>query len=586
MEGQIPQQERGDSRTERLLEFWRPFQSRRLSTRERYVELAFAGTFVAVAVAMPMFASSERHLDPWVALLLVLTYAFASRVRLYLGAGYAMANEFVLVPMLYLLPVSLVPALAGLAVTAPAVIDMLTGRSHGERMLTVLADAWQVVGAAAVFLAFGEPDAELSSWYVLALALGGQCATDLVTSTLREWIGRGIAPSDLVRVVLSVYRIDLALAPVGLAVAIAARDHPYAFLLGAPLLPLLAALALDRRRRIAEAVARGDELAGQHARLDRTIRRIGESFASKLDRIALVNLVLRSAGEALEAECGRANFGTGVVAWAIDDGGAHPETALAAAEFAARRDGRLSTVEADGYAAMAHPILAEEHAREHGDVLVVARRGRPFTPDEQSLFGYLAQQAAVAVENIELHARLQRQATVDELTGLSNHRKFQDSLGYEFKRMRRSGRPLALVLFDIDDFKSVNDTYGHPQGDRVLQAVAAVLHDCCRATDEPARYGGEELALILPETDIDGGYTIAETVRRGVHALRVPVDGGEDLRVTISAGVSALDSGTEDPAALIQASDVALYRAKRSGKNRTERARAATQGRASASGST
>src|SRR5439155_25541941 len=113
-----------------------------------------------------------------------------------------------------------------------------------------------------------------------------QFAVDLVAATAREWLGRGIAPGDVLRVLLSVYRVDLALVPVGFAVAIAAGPHPYAVLLGAPLLALLAALAIDRRTRIEQAVRRGDQLAEQNARLARTIRRIGESFASKPDRAA------------------------------------------------------------------------------------------------------------------------------------------------------------------------------------------------------------------------------------------------------------------------------------------------------------
>jgi diguanylate cyclase (GGDEF)-like protein len=221
---------------------------------------------------------------------------------------------------------------------------------------------------------------------------------------------------------------------------------------------------------------------------------------------------------------------------------------------------------------MAHPVQPSE---QDAGVLCIARRDRPFTPAEQNLFGYLAQQAAVAIENVALHDLLQRQATVDELTGLANHRRFRDALDFEFKRMRRTHRPLALVLFDIDNFKSVNDTYGHPQGDRVLQAVAKVMRDACRSTDHPARYGGEELALILPETDLDGGFTIAEAIRRGVEALAVPLDDGTTLQLTISAGVSALDRYTVDPAALIQGSDMALYEAKRAGKNRTVRGKPA-----------
>src|SRR4051794_2419898 len=571
MEGVNTTNSRGVPRPDRILELWRPNQSRPPSARKLRVESAAAALFLVAATALVLLASSSRTMDAGVLVVMVLTYGFASRVRLYLGAGYAMPNQFVLVPMLYLLPADSVPLIVAGTLAGTAVLDTLLGRAHPERILTAVADAWHVLGGALVFVLAGEPAPELSSWAVLGGALAAQCAVDLVAATAREWAGRGIAPGDVARVILSVYRVDLCLTPIGLAVAIAADGHPYAVLLGVPLLALLAALALDRRTRIQEAVRRGDQLAEQNARLDRTIRRIGESFASKLDRIALINLVLRTAGEALEAHYGRATFGSSAVEWAADSEREPPEIALAAAEHSARRDGRLRVADDGHYAAMAHPITAEEHARAARDMLVIARRDRPFTAAEEGLFGYLAQQAAVAIENVALHDLLQRQATVDELTGLANHRRFRDALDFEFKRMRRTHRPLALVLFDIDDFKAVNDTYGHPQGDRVLQAVAKVLRDACRQTDEPARYGGEELALILPETDLDGGYQVAEAIRQGVEALEVPLDDGGRLQITTSAGVSALDRFTVDPAALIQASDAALYEAKRAGKNRTAR---------------
>jgi diguanylate cyclase (GGDEF)-like protein len=550
------------------LEFWRPYQSRRLSPREIRVQGAAALGFVAAATALAIAGTSERSTNVGLAAVMVLTYAFASRVRLYLGMGYAMPNQFVLVPMLYLLPVDGVPLLVAGTLAGTSVLESVLGRAHPERLLTAVADTWHVVGAALVFMAAGEPAPRLSSWWVLALALIAQFVIDFANATAREWLGRRIAPGDVLRVFLDVYRVDVALVPVGFALAIAAGAHPYAVLLGAPLLALLAALASDRRRRIAEAVRRGDQLAEQNARLDRTIRRIGESFASKPDRAALIALVLRTAGEALEAHHGRATFPDRTVEWQADPALEPPRIALAAAEHHAAREGRLRIADDGEYAAMAHPVQPSE---EGAGMLCIARRERPFTASEQGLFGYLAQQAAVAIENVALHDLLQRQATVDELTALANHRRFRDALDFEFKRMRRTHRPLALVLFDIDNFKSVNDSYGHPQGDKVLQQVATVMRDACRSTDVPARYGGEELALILPETDLDGGFTIAEAIRRGVEALAVPLDDGTTLRLTISAGVCALDRFTVDPAALIQASDTALYEAKRAGKNRTMR---------------
>ena len=130
------------------------------------------------------------------------------------------------------------------------------------------------------------------------------------------------------------------------------------------------------------------------------------------------------------------------------------------------------------------------------------------------------------------------------------------------------------MMFDIDDFKLVNDTYGHLQGDLVLREVARVLRESSREIDEPARYGGEEMAVALPQTGLQGAYEFAERVRQRIASLELPrVDGDGTLRVTASFGVAALPhSSRRDKDALVAAADAALYRAKRSGKNRTVKA--------------
>ena len=126
-------------------------------------------------------------------------------------------------------------------------------------------------------------------------------------------------------------------------------------------------------------------------------------------------------------------------------------------------------------------------------------------------------------------------------------------------------------MLDIDDFKSINDVYGHQQGDLVLQYVANVLRDNSRDVDVAARYGGEELSLILPHTDLDGTYVIADRVREEIERLRIPLlDGAGALQITASMGVAAAVHG--EPNDLIAAADGALYVAKRQGKNRTVKA--------------
>jgi diguanylate cyclase (GGDEF)-like protein len=543
------------SRVERLLLRWRPYDARRLTRRELRVEAAAAVSFAAAALAMALLVPYSRPFDPLLAAALIACLALASRVHLHLGAGFAVPTQLVLVPMLFLLPPEIVPACVGLALAAGPLAGTLRGREHPERVVTGVADAWYAVGAALVVMAAGTPPAELGQWAVPLLALVAQCATDLLTATIREWLGRGIAPAAQVRVVLTVYAIDACLTPVGFLVAMAAAGPEYAFVLILPLLALLAALAADRAARIREAVDRLDQLTEEHGRLDRAIHRIGEAFGSKLDRAALIDIGVRTAVEALGADFGRAT------AAGVDATGPVVE-AMTAAELASLQTGALRVARHGDHVAIAQRLTGSE-------VLVVGRRGPAFTQEEQALFGYLARQTALAIENVALHDQLRRQATVDELTGLANHRRFQEALQQEAQRTSRSGRPTGLVLVDIDGFKAINDTYGHQFGDVVLEAVADAVARSCRATDVAARFGGDVLAVVLSDTDIEGAWTTGETIRRAIEALELALPDGTALRVTASVGVSALEPGGGDAATVIEAADIARYEAKRAGRNRT-----------------
>jgi diguanylate cyclase (GGDEF)-like protein len=188
--------------------------------------------------------------------------------------------------------------------------------------------------------------------------------------------------------------------------------------------------------------------------------------------------------------------------------------------------------------------------------------------------------AEIGREFVHLSGQLEhvkRQAVTDELTGLFNHRRFQEVIATEVAAAARFGQPVGLLMLDIDDFKQVNDAYGHQQGDVVLRAVARVLREQSREIDEPARYGGEEMAVALPHTDLDGAYVIAERVRTAVEQLAIPCLADERLlHVTVSCGVAAGIDIAKD--ALVAEADAALYRAKRAGKNRTMRAPARTGG--------
>jgi len=155
----------------------------------------------------------------------------------------------------------------------------------------------------------------------------------------------------------------------------------------------------------------------------------------------------------------------------------------------------------------------------------------------------------------------------DELTRLHNHRYFRDALPREMKRSLRSGQPLALVLFDVDDFKQLNDRYGHAVGDAVLCRVAEVMHSEVRASDVLARYGGEEFVLLAPNTSLSGALALAEKIRLAVGRARfrvIDLDGPAQITVTVSAGAAAFQG---DDKALFNDADRALYRAKAAGKD-------------------
>jgi diguanylate cyclase (GGDEF)-like protein len=155
--------------------------------------------------------------------------------------------------------------------------------------------------------------------------------------------------------------------------------------------------------------------------------------------------------------------------------------------------------------------------------------------------------------------RLEELAITDGLTGLHNHRHFQGRLRRDLEIARRAGRPLSIVMFDVDHFKAYNDTYGHPAGDEVLRRVAEALRHEARAADLVARYGGEEFVVAMPDADRDAAHAAAERIRRHVLAEGV---------VTISGGIATFPADGVDAETLIERADRALYRAKREGRDR------------------
>lgn len=186
----------------------------------------------------------------------------------------------------------------------------------------------------------------------------------------------------------------------------------------------------------------------------------------------------------------------------------------------------------------------------------------------------VVEKEALAADLRDANERLARLASTDALTGLLNRRAFQDALRRDLARASRSGDPLGVVIADVDHFKRVNDTHGHPAGDEVLRVFAQIFRDSVREGDVAARWGGEEFALVLPATDVAGAAVVAERIRGRLEQATIPV-GACSVRVTASFGVAALRAGPGDLPIdeLVRRADEALYEAKHAGRNQVVRAR-------------
>jgi diguanylate cyclase (GGDEF)-like protein len=275
--------------------------------------------------------------------------------------------------------------------------------------------------------------------------------------------------------------------------------------------------------------------AAVHGNPAEALALVGDALAATHNPRALLPVILEVVTEATGARGGRVVEGGEVVSW---------------------------TGEVDR---PANALVLELSAGETPTELVLYAPAAGFSDDTRTLAEWLASQAAIALENARLHHTVQRQAITDELTGLVNRRRFLEALGSEIVRAGAFETPLSVVLADLDDFKLVNDRFGHYAGDDVLRGFADLVRAHLRDVDVPGRLGGEEFAIIVPETDALGAEAVAERVRRSLAALRVA--DAPEFAITASFGVAEYVPG-EGGDALLRRADDALYGAKRRGKNR------------------
>jgi diguanylate cyclase (GGDEF)-like protein len=305
----------------------------------------------------------------------------------------------------------------------------------------------------------------------------------------------------------------------------------------------LADLAADLRRRVAEleTLNRTAHALGATLEAPALLAALLRETARALPRADRIDAVVESEGELVRYRLERGD---------ISQVPADDEARTAARANAPRLESSRMIVPLTMYGETTGALVAESHAPD------------AFGPHELRLLDAIGGQAAAAVENARLYAL----ANVDGLTGLYVRRYFDLRVSEEIERARRFSTSFALVMLDLDDFKRLNDTHGHIVGDRALREVAQLAARQLRGVDLAARYGGEELAFLLPRTSLADAHAVAERIRASIAAYDFA-----GLSITASLGVAGwTESGAIDPERLVERADAALYRAKAAGKNRVE----------------
>lgn len=267
-----------------------------------------------------------------------------------------------------------------------------------------------------------------------------------------------------------------------------------------------------------------------------------------------------------EAEGAVLAMGDGIIGWVAQHGRAVDKAEV-------RRDPNLMDVEKKSKhdSVLAVPLVNNQETQGVLNIGAVDRKRikGDSLDEEKRIIHFLGGLAAMSIKNAKVFGQTKEFAEKDVMTGLYNHRYYQDTMDREMKRSDRYGDPLSILLTDIDKFKVFNDTYGHQIGDLVLTKTAHLMAELARDSDIPCRYGGEEFVLILPSTSKQGAAMVAERLRKSIEGTSYETEKGT-LKVTMSIGVATFPEDSRKKDELVRLCDEALYRAKEGGRNRVE----------------
>jgi diguanylate cyclase (GGDEF)-like protein/PAS domain S-box-containing protein len=515
--------------------------------REALVESAATATFLVAAVALAIAGTARA--DWWLAAWLGLICALLSRVEFEVGDGYTRPLQLVLVPMLLLLKPGVVPLVVAVAVLVAKLPDVAAGQVDARRVLFGIADCWFAVPPALLLALTGWPaDAGLQV-LVVALAVAAQFAGDLSVSSLRLR-GVGIDARELLRAMGWVYLVDALLTPVGALAAVAGERHAVAVAGVLPLAALLSIFARERSGRIAAATE---------------LQRIAEEGGARLQTI-LGNssdlLLMLDADGTLRTLTGSVEpiFGP---RWAEAEGTplterVHPDDVATVRAFLAAMAAKGAGESHEGEWRMRHADGSHRHTA------VVATN---------LLADHRVEALVLTVRDVEarkaFEEQLRHRAFHDPLTGLANRALFYDRVDHALQRHGRDDTTVSVLFLDLDDFKSINDRFGHAAGDELLKEAARRIGSAVRAADTPARLGGDELGILI-EGSQGSAFAVA-TAERVLEALRPPFHLGDDtVSVSASVGVAVSAVGDHSAEELLRKADLAMYAAKRNGKRRLE----------------